>query len=338
MNPVRISVIVPCLNEEKTIAELLSAILSQTISIQWLEVIISDGMSTDHTRERITAFSHAHPELDVRVMDNLQRTIPAALNQAIRESTGQVIVRMDAHAIPAPDYIEKSLAALTAGFGENVGGVIEIQPGASGWLARAIAIATAHPLGVGDARYRTATKAVEADTVAFGMYRRELIDRIGFYDETLLVNEDYEFNARIRRQGGRIWVDPAIRAVYYSRPDLKALARQYFSYGYWKFRMLKRYPGTLRWRQALPPLFVSGVLMLLLLSGFWLPARILLGGVLSLYLGILILGSIPAALKQKSFLLVIGIPLAIITMHFSWGSGFLWSMVKSLHSGKANGD
>ncbi|HOV06843.1 MAG TPA: glycosyltransferase, partial [Anaerolineaceae bacterium] len=132
MNPVRISVIVPCLNEEKTIAELLSAILSQTISIEWLEVIIADGMSTDHTRERITAFSHAHPELDVRVVDNLQRTIPAALNQAIRASTGQVIVRMDAHAIPAPDYIEKSLAALTAGFGENVGGVIEVKPGGSG--------------------------------------------------------------------------------------------------------------------------------------------------------------------------------------------------------------
>lgn len=338
MTAVKISVIVPCLNEEKTIAELLSAILSQTIATEWLEVIIADGMSTDHTREKIAAFSHAHPELAVKVVDNLQRTIPAALNQAIRESTGQIITRMDAHAIPAPDYIEKSLEALTAGFGENVGGVIDIKPGGPGWIARSIAIATAHPLGVGDARYRIATKAVEADTVAFGMYRRELIDRIGYYDETLLVNEDYEFNARIRRNGGRIWVDPAIRAIYYSRPDLRALARQYFTYGYWKFQMLKRYPGTLRWRQALPPLFVSGVLMLLLLSGFWLPARILLGGVLSLYLGILILGSLQPAFRQKSLLLVIGIPLAILTMHFSWGSGFLWSMVKSLFSGKANGD
>jgi len=338
MKPVQVSVIVPCYNEEGTIEELLNAILSQTFPLAQMEVIILDGMSTDYTRERIRSFQSKHPELTVRVYDNVKKTIPAALNQAIDESHGAVITRMDAHAIPAPDYVEKSLAALNAGLGENVGGVIDIRPGRDNWLGRSIAVATAHPLGVGDARYRTATRPTEADTVAFGTYKRELVEKIGNYDESLLVNEDYEFNARIRKAGGRIWIDPAIRAVYYSRPDLNSLARQYFTYGFWKFKMLRRYPGTLRWRQALPPIFVSGILMLLLLSIFWIPARICLAVVACLYLVILLIGSIRPAINRKSLSLVFGVPIAIMTMHFSWGSGFMWSMIKNIFTGKTHGN
>ncbi len=276
--------------------------------------------------------------LNVRVVDNIQQTIPAALNQAITESHGEVLARMDAHAIPVPDYIERCVASLLAGCGENVGGVIDIKPGKDDWIGHAIAVATAHPLGVGDARYRWAKKAGEADTVAFGTYKRSLVDQIGGYDESLRINEDYEFNTRIRRAGGRIWVDPAIRVGYYSRPDLKSLARQYFTYGYWKFKMLQRYPDTLRWRQALPPVFVSGILMLSLLSIFWIPARIGLVVVLSLYLAILLVGSIKSAIKRKRVTLIPGIPIAIMTMHFSWGSGFLWSILKGLFTGSKNGN
>ncbi len=337
MTSIKVTVIVPCYNEERTIEELLHAILDQTFPVDQLEVVIADGMSTDQTRERISLFQQQHPELVVRVVENLQRTIPAALNQAISEARGEIITRMDAHAIPARDYVQKSVAALEAGYGENVGGVIDIRPGNTNWIGRSIAIATAHPLGVGDAKYRTATKPVEADTVAFGTYRRALVGKIGKYDETLLVNEDYEFNTRIRKSGGKIWVDPAIRCVYYSRSNLQNLARQYFTYGFWKFKMLRRYPETLRWRQALPPVFVSSILMLLLLSILWVPARIILAVTLSLYLVILIAGALSYATNRKSLSLVIGVPIAIMTMHIAWGSGFLWSMITSLFAGKAHG-
>ena len=333
-----VSIVIPCYNEEKTIEALLTAIIGQTYPIDQLEVVIADGMSTDRTRERIAAFKLAHPEVDLRVVENIQRTIPAALNQAIEASRGEVISRMDAHAIPAADYIKRSLSALEAGLGDNVGGVIEIRPGADSWIAEAISIATAHPLGVGDARYRTATRAMEADTVAFGTYYRSLLEKVGKYDETLLVNEDYEFNTRIRKASGRIWVDPAIRCIYYSRANLRSLARQYYTYGYWKYLMLRRYPETLRWRQALPPVFVSGILMLLLLSTIWTFAGILLATFLLLYLVILAGGSLLPAMRRKKPLLVVGIPIAIVTMHFSWGSGFMWSMIKSLFSGKKHGN
>ena len=337
MNSKTVSVIVPCYNEESTIQELLSAIHAQTYTLEKLEVVIADGMSTDRTRERINEFKESHPELAIHIVENKKRTIPAALNQAIDESHGEVITRMDAHAIPAVDYIEKSVAALEAERGSNVGGVIDIRPGVNNWIGTSISIATAHPMGVGDARYRTATRAMEADTVAFGTYYRSLVEKIGKYDETLLVNEDYEFNTRIRKSGGRIWVDPAIRCTYYSRADLKSLARQYFRYGFWKFIMLQRYPETLRWRQALPPVFVAGVLMLLLLSIFWKFAGILLIVVLLLYLFILVVGSLPAATRKRNLFLAVGVPLAIMTMHFSWGSGFLWSIIKKVFSGNRNG-
>ena len=147
MAPVKVSVIIPCYNEERTIEELLNAILAQTYPVDSLEVIIADGLSTDHTRERIAAFKTGHPQLEVRVVDNIQQTIPAALNQAIAESSGEILARMDAHAIPVPDYIERCVESLLAGYGENVGGVIDIKPGKDDWIGHAIAVATAHPWG-----------------------------------------------------------------------------------------------------------------------------------------------------------------------------------------------
>ena len=127
-------------------------------------------------------------------------------------------------------------------------------------MAQSIAAAASHPLGVGDALYRHASKASQVDTVPFGAFKRELLALVGFFDESLLTNEDYEFNTRIRKSGGTIWLDPAIRSVYFARPTLAALARQYSRYGFWKWRMLRRYPETLRWRQGLPPLFVLSLL------------------------------------------------------------------------------
>src|SRR5512136_1928070 len=263
-----VSIIIPCYNERDTIHKLLEAIYEQTFPRPDLEVVIADGMSTDGTRAQITTFSDSHPDLHIAVAENTARSIPASLNCALREAQGEIIVRLDAHSMPYPDYIERSVADLQAGLGENVGGTWEIQPGARTWVAQSIAAAASHPLGVGDALYRHSDKAALVDTVPFGAFKRELLALVGFFDESLLANEDYEFNARIRRSGGRIWLDPAIRSVYFARPTLAKLAVQYFRYGFWKWRMLRRYPETLRWRQALPPLFVLSLIVGAILAIF----------------------------------------------------------------------
>jgi len=321
-----VSIIVPCYNEQATIRVLLEAIYAQTTPRQALEVVIADGMSTDGTREEILAFMISHPDLDVRVVDNLAGTIPAGLNRAIEEAEGTYIVRLDAHSKPYPDYVERCVSDLEAGCGDNVGGVWIIQPGCESWQARSIAVAAAHPFGVGDARYRIGGEAQAVDTVPFGSYARALVERIGAYDESLLSNEDYEFNVRVRESGGVVWINPAIKTVYFARRTMGALARQYWRYGYWKMRMLRRYPDTFRWRQ-LAGAFVLSFLILGLL-GIWFPlVRWLLVLELSLYVLVLLTAGIQRAFQEQDFALSFGVPLAIVTMHFSWGSAFLFSLV-----------
>lgn len=322
----KVSVIIPCYNEQESITDLLSAIYSQTYPREEIEVIISDGMSTDATRERITNFKADFPDLDIRVIDNIKQTIPSGLNLAVRDARGDYILRLDAHSNPFPDYFTHSIVALEEGLGDNIGGVISIQAADNSWIAQSIAIAAGHPLGVGDARYRIGSGAREVDTVAFGAFRSSLFDEIGFYDETLLANEDYELNVRIRKAGGKVWLDPEIRANYFARPTLRSLAIQYWRYGFWKLRMLLRYPDTFRWRQ-ISGLFVLSWLVLGILS-IWFPAaRWLLAAEAVLYGSALIISGVSAAWAKKKVLVGLGLPLAIATMHFSWGSGFLWSLL-----------
>jgi glycosyltransferase involved in cell wall biosynthesis len=325
--PPTVSIVVPCLNEEKRIRTLLDAIFAQTYPRELLDVTIADGHSTDKTREVIAAFQREHPDLNITVIDNDARTIPAGVNRAIAASRGEIIVRLDGHSGPYPDYVEKSVAALEAGRGQNVGGVWEIRPGAETWVARAIAVAAAHPLGVGDALYRHAKQAAIVDTVPFGAWKRSLVEQIGGYDESLLSNEDYEFNARIRQSGGKIWLDPAIRSLYFARPTLAALARQYWRYGFWKLQMLRRYPKTLRWRQALPPLFVLSLMGSALLTSAWPIFGWLLAFELVAYFGILGLAGLRSTIQHRGAFLLFGLPLAITVMHIAWGSGFLWSIL-----------
>lgn len=328
MSP-KVSIIIPCYNEQSTIRLLLEALREQTFPRAEMEVIISDGFSTDGTRGVIASFQEEFPDLDVNVVDNTRRSIPSAVNRAIESSRGEIIVRLDAHSKPYPDYIANCVSALEANRGDNVGGVWETRSGAKTWIAESIAVAASHPLGVGDALYRHAKQAAEVDTVPFGSFKRALIEKVGLFDETLLTNEDYEFNARVRKAGGRIWLDPSIRSIYFARSTLLELARQYWRYGYWKWRMLRRYPNTLRWRQALPPLFVLSLLGLALSSLFFPLIKYLLIGELLLYFFICLLAGIQARLRLRKPYLSLGLPLAIPVMHITWGSGLLWSMFTS---------
>jgi len=325
MDP-KVSVIIPCYNEEKTIRLALESLAGQSYPLEKMEVVVADGLSEDGTREEIAAFQKEHPGLLVRVVDNHKRTIPAALNAAITAAKGEIIIRLDAHSIPQADYVERSVEGLEEGLGQNVGGVWEILPGEETRMAEAIAAAVAHPLGVGDAKYRYTDQAAEVDTVPFGAFRKTLMEEVGRFDESLLTNEDYEFNTRIRKGGGKIWLDPGIRSKYFARPTLGALAKQYWRYGYWKVRMLQRYPETLRWRQALPPLFVAGVLGTALLS-IWMPAALWILGVVVVSYGLALLAvGIQVMVSKKKLNYLIGVPLAVCMMHFSWGGAFLWSL------------
>jgi glycosyltransferase involved in cell wall biosynthesis len=326
----RVAIIVPCYNEQDRIGLLLQAVLAQTYPHSDLELVIADGISTDHTRQVIERFQKEHSDLMIRIVDNEHRSIPSGLNHALRAAQSEMIVRLDAHSIPYPDYVERCVAALRQGRGDNVGGLWEILPGGDNWLARSIAATVAHPLGAGDARYRIGGQAQTVDTVPFGAFYRSLVEKIGYFDESLLTNEDYEFNVRIRQSGGKVWMDPCIRSRYFARANLSSLWKQYWRYGYWKAKMLKRYPHTLRWRQAIPPLFVLSLVILSLL-GFWLPAlQWLLLGEVVVYGLALLSASIYRVWKDRYLPYLVGMPLAFIVIHLAWGSSVL---VGSLSNG-----
>jgi len=330
--------IVPCYNEQDRISLLLEAIRVQKYPLDEIEVVIADGMSMDGTRGVIHNFSTQHPELNVRLIYNPQRIIPAALNVAIKAAEGDVIIRLDAHSAPRPDYVERCLAVLEETGAVNVGGVWEIQPGAETWMARAIAAAASHPLGAGDARYRISGEPGPVDTVPFGAFRSEWLEKVGPFNEELLTNEDYEYNVRIRKAGGVVWFDPSIRSIYFARPDLRSLTHQYWRYGYWKVRMLQRFPGTLRWRQALPPIFVLSTVILAALAFFFPLSGLLLTVQLGAYLLITTFAGLLESIRRKDMGLILGFPPAIWTMHFSWGAGFLWSVLKGGLRGRNGSD
>lgn len=326
-SPSIVSIIVPCYNEARTIGGLLLAIREQRLANAELELIVADGGSTDGTRAAIQAFAEAHPDLQPTVVDNPDRTIPAALNRAISRARGEVVIRLDAHSAPHPDYVSRCLETLTRTRAANVGGLWEIRPGADTWVARGIAVAAAHPLGAGDARYRIDGGEGPVDTVPFGAFDHHWLERVGPFNEGLLTNEDYEYNVRIRRAGGVVWFNPAIRAGYLARPTLAALARQYARYGFWKARMLLSYPTSLRWRQALPPLFVLGSAALALAA----PFSGLAAGVLGLgwagYAAVLLAAGAVESLRRRLPAVLFSFPLAVATIQLAWGGAFWAGLV-----------
>ena len=322
-----VSIIIPCYNEQSRIFNLLSAIYAQTYPREQIEVVIADGGSTDQTRPEIDRFTVSTADLRVLVIDNPKQIIPSGLNLAIRASKGEIIIRLDAHSQPYPDYILRCVEALTFDLGENVGGVWEILPGDDSWLAQSIAKAASLPVAVGDAYYRYATKPAYVDTVPFGAFKREIFAINGFFDESLETNEDYEFNTRIKGSGGRIWLDPLIRSKYYARSNLLDLSKQYGRYGFWKWKMLERYPRTMRWRQALPPLFLLSLIITTIMAAIFPSFWFIPVGEFSLYLLLLIFIGVVTAFREKRFFYLAGIPLAISSMHISWGLGLIWSMI-----------
>ncbi len=328
----KVSIIIPCYNEEKTIGFLLKAIKKQEYPLSNIEIIIADSLSTDATKEKISKFIKSNPSILVKVVDNAKQTIPSGVNCAARVAKGEILIRLDAHSEPNAEYVKTSVDLLKKNVAENVGGIWEIQPWEDTCIAKAIAKAAAHPLGVGDAKYRVSTKAQYVDTVPFGAFYKKTFENIGCFDETMLANEDYEFNARLKNSGGKVWLDPRIRSKYYARKNLKELAKQYWRYGFWKARMLQRYPETIRWRQAIPPLFVVSIFLLGIFSIFIPIARIILGVEFGIYLLTVLFVGLQTAVKHTDLCFLL-MPFAIITMHFSWGGGFMYSLFTSAWRG-----
>lgn len=321
----RVSVVIPCYNEERFIGRVLESLYGQYPADR-LEIIVVDGMSTDRTREVVAQFTAGHPRVRVQLIDNPARNIPTALNLGIAAARGDVIVRMDAHSIPSSNYVRRAVELLSRPGVEVVGMPWLIRPSATTLAGRSIALAVTHPFGIGDAKYRTANSGSQSefvDTVPFGIFSKKLWQALGGFNEDLLANEDYDFNYRVRRRGGRVLLDTSSHCAYFARATFGALASQYFRYGFWKAQMLKLHPRSIKLRQLISPVFVLTIITLSLL-GVWLtPALWLLGVVLVAYASLALFSASQLRRRDKDVRLLLFIPASFFLIHLGWGLGFL---------------
>ncbi len=324
-----VSIVMPIRNEARHIGRCLEAVLAQDYAAEQIEVLIADGMSADATRARIEeTLEHARaagrPARQLQLIDNPERIVSTALNRAIRLAHGEIILRVDGHCVIAPDYVRRCVEGLQTIAADCVGGTIQTVGETP--VARAIALAQSAPFGVGGARFRYTTVPGYVDTLAFGAYRRVVFERIGLFDEELVRNQDDEFNLRLTRAGGKIWLDPQIRSTYYSRATLRALARQYFEYGFWKVRVIQKHGRPASWRHLVPALF-WGVLVLALAasvitgSAWWIAAVVLP------YVGACLVAAAVLAARHGWHALVYAPP-AFMAMHLAYGAGFWAGLVR----------
>ena len=319
-----VSVVVPCRNEAGHIEEFLRNVLSQEDPPGGggFEVLVADGVSDDGTSDRIMAAA-ADPR--VRLIANPGRIVSTGLNAAIRAARGEVVVRMDVHTSYAPDYLRQCVAVLEETGADNVGG--PARTSASGYVQRAVAAAYHSPFS-GGARFHDPSFEGELDTVTYGCWRKEVFDRVGLFDEELVRNQDDEHNLRLTLAGGKLWQSPRIRSWYQPRASFQSLFRQYFQYGYWKVRVIRKHRQPASLRHLIPALFVIGTLLGWLPGLAYQPLSWAYGAVMGAYALCSIVFSVKAATGGWTLLPVL--PVVFLTYHVSYGAGFLlgiWDFV-----------
>lgn len=317
-----VSVVMPVYNEEKYIEKCVDSLLLQDYPKEKMEWIFVDGESKDKTVEILNGYREKYPELIV-VLSNPDKIVPYAMNIGIAASKGKYIVRLDAHADYAADYISKCIHYLETTDAENVGGVAETK--ANGFMGNAIAKMLSSKFGVGNSQFRTGGDSGYVDTVPFGAFKREVFSKYGGYDERLVRNQDNEMNFRIRKNGGKIYLANDIRLSYYCRDSVKGISSMAVKNGMWNVITMRLCPGSMGLRHFIPLAFVLSLPTLSLL-GLLHPIFLLaLGAELSLYLLLdAVFSARQASSVKEFFALLILFPI----FHVTYGVGSMIGTTK----------
>ena len=320
MSEPAVSVIIPVLNEERFLKQSVQAILNQNYSGQF-EIILALGPSKDQTNFIAQELAK---DQRIKLVENPSGRTASALNNAIKNSNFDIIVRLDGHAIVDSSYIKNAVKTLLESGADNVGGLMKAE--GTNAFEKSVAAAMTSKFGVGNAPFHVGGKSGEVDTVYLGTFRKSALERVGYFDESFIRAQDWEMNYRIRKTGGKIWFNPDLVVSYRPRKNILQLAKQYFEYGQWRKQVTKTYPETVSMRYLAPPVTVSGLIagfVMVLFSKIldiswlqigWLAPLVYLTVILLAFLSI---GSKIGLLSRLYLLLVLP------TMHLSWGVGFL---------------
>lgn len=317
-----ISVVMPIRNEERYLATAVARVLAQDYPGD-LEVVLSVGPSTDRTAQIAAGLAAGDPR--VRVVDNLTGRTPSGLNLAIAAARHDILVRVDGHGELTPGYLVTAVETLQRTGAANVGGLMDAQGETP--FEQAVAVAYTSRLGLGGASFHLLDSPEgPAETVFLGTFRRDALERVGGFDETMLRAQDWELNHRLRAAGEQIWFTPRLRVRYRPRSSLRALARQFFETGRWRREVIRRYPETASLRYLAPPAAVAGATAgaLVGLAGLVLRSRWATAALIA-PLGYLSLITAGAAVLPRAMPLGVRLrlPLVLAVMHLSWGAGFV---------------
>ena len=325
-----ISVIVPCRNEGQFIGKCLDSIVFNDYPKDRLQVLVVDGMSEDLTGQIVESYQKHYPF--IRVLKNPRRITSCALNLGIKSSQGDLILWLSAHNEYESQYISKCVRYLKEYQADAVGGVIEPVPRKGNLVGRGICFALSHSFGVGNSAHKTgANKPQWADTAFGTCYRREVFEKIGTFNESLVRGQDMEFALRLKKAGLRNLLVPEIKSYYHARSDLSSLWRHYWKNGVWAILpFLYSEVIPVSWRHLVPLVFVSslvisGLLGLLEALSWWIFL-----GIAFAYVITNLTASFQIAWRERNFRYLIVMPLVFMVLHGSYGLGSLWGSIKVL--------
>jgi len=325
-NP-KVSVIIPCFNEEKFITKCLDSLLSQDFPKEEMEILIIDGNSDDRTKEIVGKYIEKYPF--IKLFSNVNRYTPFALNIGIKNAKGEIIVRTDAHADYDRDYISKCVANLEKYDADNIGGIQKIVSKKNTLISKAIAASFPSIFGTGNSYYRTGSKEPkEVDTVFCGCYKKEIFNKIGFFNEKLFRSQDMELNIRLKKAGGKIMMIPDIIVRYYPKSDLISFWKHNFIDGVWAIYPLKFVKISFKFRHYLPLIFISGLITSLILGIFFPIFFKLFLLTILIYLSADLYFSLRISLKEKDLRYLFVLPLVFAIRHFGYGFGSIWGLIK----------
>jgi len=309
-----VSVVVPTLDEERSISACLDSVLAQT----WrnLEVLVVDGGSTDQTCHIVAEFAAVDPR--VRLVHNPRRTQPAAMNTAVEHVRSPWMVRVDAHSTVPCDYVRVVMEHLPTGEWGGVGG--RKDGVATSVQGRAIAAALGSRFGVGNSTYHHGVEPQEVDHIPFGAYPVEVIRELGGWDESISANEDYEFDYRVRQSGRSLLFDPRLVIYWETRQDVTAFFQQYRRYGRGKALVLAKHPSSASPRHLLPAALVGALLTGLALSPVRPRWALALVAPYVAAIGVATVTVAPSLVVPESRR---WLPAAFVAMHVGYGVG-LW--------------
>lgn len=322
-----LSVICPIYNEEKYIVQCIESLLSQDYPQNDLEILFVDGMSTDKTREIIATYTEKYPF--IKILDNPKKIVPYAMNAGIQASKGKIIIRLDGHVEYPTNYFSTLVKSLKELDADNVGALCETVPCGPSAKELAIAEALSSSFGMGNSYFRIGCdKVKQVDTVPFGCFKREVFDKFGLYDNELIRNQDDELNGRIIKNGGKIYLLPSVVTKYYARDKIGKVCKMFFQYGLYKPLVNKKLGAPATVRQFFPLVFVLGLIFGAILSCFKWIIAILYTAVLLLYLLLACYFTSKSVKKTGNVGLFLYQPLTYLTIHVSYGWGYLVGIYK----------